>query len=139
MAKLVSEGRRKDFAAFGWNPESIPDPESRETFERSKLNWKEASQSSHAQMLAWYRDLIHLRKSIPALNNGEPGNVGVIFDEQEKWIRIERVNLTIAANLGKSERAFDLSKQCRIQLSSSGSIRAPWHNSAASTGLCSYS
>jgi maltooligosyltrehalose trehalohydrolase len=29
MARLVAEGRRKEFAAFGWPPESIPDPASR--------------------------------------------------------------------------------------------------------------
>ena len=30
-----------EFAAFGWNPEEIPDPQAVETFERSKLNWSE--------------------------------------------------------------------------------------------------
>ena len=35
------EGRKREFAAFGWNPEEIPDPESVETFERSKLKWDE--------------------------------------------------------------------------------------------------
>jgi len=122
MAKLVSEGRRKEFAAFGWPPESIPDPESRETHERSKLNWEEAPQSPHAQMLAWYRELIRLRKSMPALNNGEPGNLRVTFDEQEKWIRIERGAVTIAANLGKSEHAFNLPERSRILLASSDRI-----------------
>jgi maltooligosyltrehalose trehalohydrolase len=122
MAKLVSEGRRKEFAAFGWDPDSIPDPESRETFERSKLNWEEASQSPHAQMLAWYRDLIHLRRSTPALNDGEPGNLHVIFDEQDKWIRIARGTATIAANLGKSEYAFEISARSRILLASSDRV-----------------
>lgn len=122
MAKLVSEGRKKEFAAFGWAPDSIPDPESRETFERSKLKWEESSQSPHSQMLAWYRDLIRLRKSMPALNNGEPGNLRVMLDEQEKWIRIERGDVTIAANLGKSEHAFDFPERSRILLASSDRI-----------------
>ena len=43
MAKAVSEGRRREFAAFGWDPEVIPDPEKVETFERSKLKWDEVS------------------------------------------------------------------------------------------------
>jgi maltooligosyltrehalose trehalohydrolase len=38
MARAVSEGRRREFAAFGWAPESIPDPERPETFQRSKLD-----------------------------------------------------------------------------------------------------
>ncbi len=29
MARSVKEGRRGEFAAFGWNPEEIPDPEER--------------------------------------------------------------------------------------------------------------
>jgi len=122
MARLVSEGRRREFAAFGWTPESIPDPESRETFERSKLNWQEHSGADHARMLAWYRELIRLRRSRPALNNGEPGNLRVIFDEQEKWIRIERGDVTVAANLGQSERAFDLPARLRILLASDDRI-----------------
>ena len=41
LARAVSEGRRKEFAAFGWKPDLIPDPEKLETFQRSKLNWNE--------------------------------------------------------------------------------------------------
>ena len=40
LARQVSEGRRREFVAFGWDPAIIPDPESGDTFERSKLNWK---------------------------------------------------------------------------------------------------
>ena len=43
LARAVSEGRKKEFAAFGWDPASIPDPESQATFEASKLNWNEAN------------------------------------------------------------------------------------------------
>ena len=32
LAKAVREGRRKEFAAFGWKPEDIPDPQAPETF-----------------------------------------------------------------------------------------------------------
>jgi maltooligosyltrehalose trehalohydrolase len=51
MARLVSEGRKREFAAFGWAPDSIPDPEDAETFERSKLNWDETNDEEHAEML----------------------------------------------------------------------------------------
>ena len=40
-ASQVSEGRRKEFAAFGWDPSSVPDPQAAETFERSRLRWDE--------------------------------------------------------------------------------------------------
>ena len=32
LAKAVREGRRQEFAAFGWKPEDIPDPQTPETF-----------------------------------------------------------------------------------------------------------
>ena len=52
LARLVSMGRKKEFEAFGWRPEQIPDPEMMETFERSRLNWSEAHDGEHAEMLA---------------------------------------------------------------------------------------
>ena len=41
LAKAVTAGRREEFAAFGWKPEEVPDPQSLETFERSILKWDE--------------------------------------------------------------------------------------------------
>jgi maltooligosyltrehalose trehalohydrolase len=108
LARLVSEGRKKEFAAFGWRSESIPDPEKKATFERSKLNWEESKQAPHAAMLAWYRQLIQLRRSTPELNNGEPGNTRVEFDEEEKWLRVIRGPVEVLCNLDKSSRTFPI-------------------------------
>ncbi len=55
LARQVSEGRRREFLAFGWDPATIPDPESRATFERSKLKWDELAEPTHSAMLDWYR------------------------------------------------------------------------------------
>ena len=57
MARLVSEGRKKEFAAFVWDPASIPDPEKKETFERSKQKLGEVLEGRHAEMLAWYFEM----------------------------------------------------------------------------------
>lgn len=122
MARLVSDGRKKEFAAFGWDPNSIPDPESRDTFLRSKLNWDEADQPQHAELLAWYRDLIRLRRSTRSLNNGEPGNTRVDFDGQEKWLRIERGPVVTCCNLGAIDCAFPVPNESRILLASHSSI-----------------
>jgi len=104
LARLVSEGRKREFASFGWDPARIPDPEKRETFERSKLNWNELSQSAHAEMLAWYRDLIRLRRSTPSLNNGEPGNTSASFNEEERWLCMRRGSIFVACNFSNEER-----------------------------------
>ncbi len=104
MAKAVSEGRRKEFAAFGWSPEEIPDPENAETFERSKLNWDEVGEGRHGEMLDWYKRLIHLRRSSPSLNDGDPLHVRVEVDEEERWLRLDRGKVTVLANLGAEAR-----------------------------------
>jgi len=131
LARLVAEGRRREFAAFGWSPESIPNPEERETFERSKLKWDELNEGQHAAMLQWYRSLIALRRSTPSLNDGTPGNVRVSFDEDQRWLQLERGTVTLICNLGASERVFPV-KDCRLELASrseihieNGAIRLP--------------
>ncbi|MHB8301495.1 MAG: malto-oligosyltrehalose trehalohydrolase [Acidobacteriaceae bacterium] len=66
LGRLVTEGRRKEFerfTAFG-NAESVPDPQGRETFLRSKLDWAARTQAEHALCLHWYRRLLHLRRRL---------------------------------------------------------------------------
>lgn len=66
LGRLVTEGRRKEFARF---PEfrdpararTIPDPQSIETFERSKLDWSEVAREPHAGLLALHRECLRLR------------------------------------------------------------------------------
>jgi maltooligosyltrehalose trehalohydrolase len=100
MAKSVKAGRQAEFAAFGWNPEEIPDPESRETFERSKLKWDEVHTGQHAEMLEWYRKLIGLRHGSTSLNDGDLGHVRVQFDEKKRWLTMERGLVKVFCNLG---------------------------------------
>ena len=118
LARLVSEGRRNEFAAFGWNPELIPDPEALETFERSKLNWDDLSQRKHLEMLEWYRALIRIRRTTPCLNDGEPGHTKVLFDEQDRWLTMERGNIQVNCNIGGSQHSFRVAGGSEIILGS---------------------
>jgi maltooligosyltrehalose trehalohydrolase len=43
LGKAVTEGRRAEFAAFGWRAQEVPDPQAPETFAASKLEWGELS------------------------------------------------------------------------------------------------
>ncbi len=112
------EGRKKEFEAFGWAPESIPDPEKPETFERSKLKWNEVNEGEHAEMLAWYRELITLRKGTPELNECEPDRTRVQYDEEARWLVVERGGIRVLCNLGESAHAFDFSSRVRVLLES---------------------
>ena len=68
LGALVTEGRRREFAHFAAFADpaqraAIPDPQSLETFERSKLRWDERSQAPHDDVLQLYRALLALRRN----------------------------------------------------------------------------
>jgi maltooligosyltrehalose trehalohydrolase len=102
LGRLVSEGRRREFVAFGWAPEEVPDPQAEETFLRSKLRWEEISEGVHAEMLEWYRRLIALRREEITLTHRELRQVEVEFDEGHKWLRMKHGRLEVAFNAGTS-------------------------------------
>jgi maltooligosyltrehalose trehalohydrolase len=124
MAKSVKNGRRAEFAAFGWNPEDIPDPEKVETFQRSKLNWDEVHEGRHEEMLEWYRTLIGLRKRSASLNDGEPGQTKVSFDEEKSWLVMERGLITVMCNLGEKKVMLENSRRIPLLLASRAGVEA---------------
>jgi maltooligosyltrehalose trehalohydrolase len=124
MAKAVKEGRRGEFAAFGWNPAEIPDPENVETFERSKLNWNEVHEGRHEEMFQWYRGLIALRRGSASLNNGEPGQTKVTFDGEKNWLVMERGPVTVVCNLGDERMEFENPKHLQLVMASRADVKA---------------
>ena len=66
LVKAVQEGRKREFSTFAWKGD-VPDPQSPQTFEGSKLNWDLLSQGSHTILWRFYQALIQLRRGIPAL------------------------------------------------------------------------
>jgi maltooligosyltrehalose trehalohydrolase len=131
MARLVSEGRKREFAAFGFG-DQVPDPEARDTFTRSKLNWEEIEQGSHSEMLDWVRALIHLRRTTPALNDGDKGHIKVRWSEEENWLVMDRGAIKVVLNLGTTEARFDLPVEFHLKLASlegasavDGKLRVP--------------
>ena len=122
LAQQVSEGRKREFMAFGWDPVTIPDPESRDTFLRSKLNWDELPKPDHAGMLLWYRKLIELRHSTPCLNNGEPGNTAVAYSEEQKWIRMTRGSIVVACNLNGETQSVPIDRSAKLMFGSRNDV-----------------
>jgi maltooligosyltrehalose trehalohydrolase len=66
LIDAVRKGRKEEFA-FLMDGGEVPDPVDAETFLRSRLDWGRPSQGRHAIAFAFYRELIALRKSVPAL------------------------------------------------------------------------
>jgi maltooligosyltrehalose trehalohydrolase len=122
MARSVRDGRRGEFAAFGWNPNDIPDPGKKETFERSKLKWDEVHEGQHAEMLEWYRKLIRLRHSSASLNDGDLGHVTVEFDEKKRWLTMERGLVKVFSNLGIAPVEFRKPERASLVLASRGDV-----------------
>ena len=115
LGKLVSEGRKKEFAAFGWKPEEIPDPQDERTFVRSRLKWEEIAEPEHAGVLGWYRELIALRKSAEDFVTGD---TKVEFSEKDRWLTMRRGRYLTAINLAEHEIALSLPKNAEIVLKS---------------------
>jgi len=118
MRRLVSEGRKRDFAAFGWDESQIPDPEDPETFDRSKLDWGEAHEGEHAQILAWVKKLIQLRRTTVSLNDGDLRNVKVECHDQDRSLVMQRGTVRVVANLGDNPVKVDLLDGERLKLCS---------------------
>ncbi|HEU5340670.1 malto-oligosyltrehalose trehalohydrolase [Edaphobacter sp.] len=118
MAKAVSEGRKREFAAFGWDPAAIPEPGSTDTFSRSKLHWSETREGRHHEMLEWYRALIHLRRASHALNDGDLRHISVQFDEDRRWLLIDRGPVKTLLNLGTAPAEFDVEDGFHLMLAS---------------------
>jgi len=107
MRKQVAEGRKRDFALFGFEGD-VPNPEEEATFERSKLSWDELRGGKHAEMLAWTKALIHLRRGNIVLNDGSMHELKVSTDSERKSLEMGRNGIRILANLGEKPYTIQL-------------------------------
>jgi maltooligosyltrehalose trehalohydrolase len=107
MRRQVAEGRKRDFALFGFEGD-VPNPEDEATFARSKLDWNEVGDGKHAEMLAWTKALIHLRRGSIALNDGSMHELKVSTDSERKTLAMGRNGIRILANLGELPYTVEL-------------------------------
>lgn len=119
LARAVSEGRKREFAAFGWTPEKIPDPQDPASFERSKLQWEELDRQPHREMLDWYRRLLALRGTL----SGE--DVVVEIDCELRRLIFRRENVTAYVNLGGEDWALHSPGKLVMSSSQAGDVLPP--------------
>ncbi|MCV7215247.1 malto-oligosyltrehalose trehalohydrolase [Mycobacterium crocinum] len=103
LAKATAEGRKAEFADHGWDADDIPDPQDPQTFLRSKLKWDEVDEGRHAELLAFYRGLIALRRDEPDMADPWLAHLVVDYDEDERWIVLRRGRIAIACNLSEQQ------------------------------------
>jgi len=106
LAAAIVKGRQSEFANFGWQPDQVMDPTNENAFHLSKLYWNDISATAHAEMLEWYRELIHLRRTCSGFTSLEPPSVH--FSEVDRWLRIERPSATIICNFANERRCVPL-------------------------------
>jgi len=66
LVESVRKGRAEELADFLWKGQA-PDPQAVETFDRSRLDLSLRGEGKHRILEDFYRELLHLRKSLPAL------------------------------------------------------------------------
>lgn len=90
LVEAVRNGRKAEFAAFQAQGEA-PDPQAAETFERSKLQWELPHKDAHhGVMLRYYKALLLLRKTTPALKRLNRLGVTVEAIEATNMLRLTR-------------------------------------------------
>ncbi len=87
LIEAVRKGRKEEFKEFHAQGEA-PDPQSAETFIRSKIPWQEANKRPHSIMLAYYKALIDFRKKHRDFLTRKSGQFEVYCHESYKIIAL---------------------------------------------------
>jgi maltooligosyltrehalose trehalohydrolase len=91
LAEAVRRGRREEFTAFHWRDEP-PDPQDEATFLRAKLNHQLCDEGQTRVLMEFYRELLRLRKGLPALARLDKETMDVTGYEKEKVVVVWRWN-----------------------------------------------
>ncbi|QBI54545.1 Malto-oligosyltrehalose trehalohydrolase [Streptomonospora litoralis] len=99
LAEGVRKGRRREFAAHGWDEDDVPDPLDPRTREQAVLRWEERARPPHREMLQTYRDLIALRRARPELADPRLDRFAVRAAADGREVVLHRGRLRVACNL----------------------------------------
>lgn len=95
LVAAVRAGRRREFEAFGWPPETIADPEDPDTALGAVLRWGERRRDPHRLVDRWYRSLLDVRQR-HRITSRHDTRAAVIGDAT---VVVTRGDLFVAANL----------------------------------------
>ncbi len=138
LGAAVRAGRRREFAAFGWAPDDVPDPQARATFDAAVLDrseWRDHAAGAHRALRDWYRELIRLRRSHPAFADSSLPLDGASCDVAGSVVTVRRragepsPAAVLMANLGGSDARVTepdgrrLARWGRIRADTEGEIR----------------
>ena len=107
LVEAVREGRKKEFTDFHVGEEFI-DPQSEEAFNKSKLHWEQKDQSKHKVLWQLYRELINLRRTVPALKKLDKQNFKAINQDEVILLHRSSENNQVFCLLNFSDRNVSL-------------------------------
>jgi maltooligosyltrehalose trehalohydrolase len=121
LIEAVRRGRRMEFAAFEWQGE-MPDPQDETTFLSAKLRHELRAGGTHQTLLEFYRELIRLRKTLPALEHLAKESMEVASCDHDKVLVVQRWHgaerALLVANLHTDEVSFaitvDAGRWCKL-------------------------
>ncbi len=111
LVDAVRRGRREEFTAFRWQGEP-PDPHDVTTFQGAKLQHRWRDKERQRVLFEFYRELIYLRKELPALAHLSREHMRVVsFERAEilcvrRWCEAQEVWMIL--HFGRSSAAISL-------------------------------
>jgi maltooligosyltrehalose trehalohydrolase len=115
LGAAIRDGRRSEFAEYGWDAEDVPDPQDPATREASVLDWAEPAKDPHARVLAWYRALVALRRAEPDLQDDDLGHVDAEALGPDR-LTMRRGRVVVLVNLGAGPAEFDVPDDAEVVL-----------------------
>ncbi len=121
LIEAVRKGRKEEFKAFNWSKEP-PDPQSVETFMRSKLSWDLRLKEPHSKISELFRKLIELRKKyidLLTFKRTELQAIGLSDLLILKYRLSPDKSLMIVANFSDEEKEVDLGDKWKLIIDTS--------------------
>jgi maltooligosyltrehalose trehalohydrolase len=109
LAEATGKGRLEEFAGHGWDTSQMIDPQDPAAYHEAILDWSEPAKDAHADVLALYRELTALRAAEPDLRDPHLDRVHVDFDDDARWLVVQRGSFRVAANLADHEATLPVS------------------------------
>lgn len=115
LIQAVREGRKREFQGFQKEGFEYLDPQSEDTFHKSRLSWN-YQEGDHKILWNYYRRLIAIRKSQPAFRNFARESVKCWIEKNAVLLwtheaaQPDAPDLLCMANFGKSANAITLPK-----------------------------
>ncbi len=112
LADAVRRGRREEFAGFGGRAEP-PDPQSEETFQRSRLNHSLRQQEPHRVLWDFYRELLRVRRIFTGFAGPDEVEREVQLYEKERALMVRgpgrEVETALLLNFGGQPASLSFS------------------------------